>query len=137
LVQAVLQSRHDTKPAHSLTEIRTLARRFTDRIALYCAHRGEGLHSPPLAVAVTYAYDGVLHTQYLAASEEGRELGVLDAIIMTLMDDPPLDARWLSFGASTHEQGRLLNAGLSTYKEMFGARPTLLMTLELDLQEVS
>jgi hypothetical protein len=56
---------------------------------------------------------------------------------MTLLEHPPVDARWLSFGASTHEQGRLLNAGLSAYKEMFGARPTLLMTLELDLREAS
>jgi hypothetical protein len=134
LIDAVLAARHDAQPAHALHEIVALAQRF-DRIALHAAFPGDAADAPPLAVAVTYAYDGVLHTQYLAASEAGREIGALDAVIATLLEQPPAGTRWLSFGASTHDQGRQLNAGLAAQKEMFGARPTLLTTLELNLQE--
>jgi len=134
LIETVLAARHDAQPAHALHEIVALAQRF-ERIALHAAFPGDAADAPPLAVAVTYAYDGVLHTQYLAASEAGREIGALDAVIATLLEEPPAGTRWLSFGASTHDQGRQLNAGLAAQKEMFGARPTLLTTLELNLQE--
>lgn len=134
LVEAVLGARHGTRPAHSLPEIQALARCF-DRIALHAAFADASAAPRPLAVVVTYAYDGVLHTQYMAASDEGREVGALDAVIASLLDDAPAGTRWLSFGASTHDEGRQLNAGLAAQKEMFGARPTILTTLELDLQE--
>jgi hypothetical protein len=61
-------------------------------------------------------------------------VGALDAVIAELLERPPAGTRWLSFGASTYDEGRLLNVGLAAQKEMFGARPTILMTLELDLQ---
>ena len=134
LVEAVLATRHNALPAHALHEIVALAQRF-ERIALHAAFPGAATDAPPLAVAVTYAFDGVLHTQYLAASEAGRQIGALDAVIETLLEQPPAGMRWLSFGASTYDQGRQLNAGLAGQKEMFGARPTLLTTLEFDPQE--
>ena len=134
LVEAVLAARHNALPAHALHEIVALAKRF-ERIALHAAFQGDAANAPPLAVAVTYAYDGVLHTQYLAASEAGCEIGALDAVIEMLLEHPPAGTRWLSFGASTYDQGRQLNAGLAAQKEMFGARPTLLTTLELDPRE--
>ena len=134
LIEAVLAARHGARPAHALHEIVALAQRF-ERIALHAAFPGDAAAAPPLSVAVAYAYDGVLHTQYLAASEAGREIGALDAVIATLLEQPPAGTRWLSFGASTYDQGRQLNTGLAAQKEMFGARPTLLTTLELDLQE--
>jgi hypothetical protein len=134
LVEAVLAARHGALPTHALHEIVTLAQRF-ERISLHAAFPGDATNAPPLAVAVTYAYDGVLHTQYLAASEAGREIGALDAVIEMLLEHPPAGTRWLSFGVSTYDQGRQLNAGLAAQKEMFGARPTLLTTLELDPRE--
>ena len=134
LIESVLAARHGAVPAHALHEIVGLAQR-SERIELHAAFLGDVANAQPLAAVVTYAYDGVLHTQYLAASEAGREIGALDAVIATLLEQPPAGTRWLSFGASTHDQGRQLNAGLAAQKEMFGARPTLLTTLELNLQE--
>jgi hypothetical protein len=120
---------------HTVEEIKALAHRF-EQISLYGAFAdGDGGGAPHmLAIAVAYTYDGVLHTQYLASSDEGREVGALDAVIAELLERPPAGTRWLSFGASTYDEGRLLNVGLAAQKEMFGARPTILMTLELDLQ---
>jgi hypothetical protein len=134
IVEDVLTNRHGAVPVHALHEIVALAERF-ERIMLHAAYLGDEEDTLPLAVAVTYVYDGVLHTQYLAASVAGRKVGALDAIISALLEQPPAGMRWFSFGASTYDHGRQLNAGLAAQKEMFGARPTLLTTLELDLQE--
>jgi hypothetical protein len=129
LLSTVLSERHGTAPTHRLDEITLLARRFA-QIQCYGAHAPDG---ELLAGAVVYRYDGVLHTQYLASSGAGREVGAMDAVIAHLIDEACEDCRWLNFGVSTVDQGRQLNVGLSAQKEMFGGRGTLLQTLELDL----
>jgi len=135
LLEGVLAQRHGTQPTHRLAEIEQLAARC-DEIHLHAAWRNDG-EAPAhlLAGLVTYRFDGVLHTQYMAASDEGRQFGALDAIVGALLQAPPAGARWLSFGASSHDQGRQLNAGLAAQKEMFGARSTVLTTFELDLTQ--
>ena len=134
VLEQVLRQRHGTAAVHRVDEIESLARRFGE-IRLHGSFVECSGRSRLLAAVVTYAYDGVLHAQYMAASDEGREVGALDAVIVALLERPPAGTRWLSLGASTHDGGRQLNAGLAHQKEMFGARPMLLMTLELDLQE--
>jgi hypothetical protein len=128
LLSAVLGERHGAAPTHSLDEITLLAKRFT-QIRLFGAYADDTL----LAGAVVYRYDGVLHTQYLAASSDGRDAGALDAVIAYLIEQVSDGCRWLSFGISTTDQGRELNAGLVAQKEMFGGRSTVLQTLELEL----
>ena len=129
LMSAVLAERHGVAPTHHLDEITRLAARFP-QIRCYGAHATDG---ELLAGAVVYRYDGVLHTQYMASSSAGREVGALDAVIAHLLDHASEGCRWLNFGVSTVDQGRQLNAGLAAQKEMFGGRSTLLQTLELDL----
>ncbi len=128
LLGEVLGERHGTAPTHTLAEITLLALRFS-QIRCFGAYAGEAL----LAGAVVYRYDGVLHTQYLASSAAGREVGALDAVIAHLIDDAADGCRWLSFGVSTTDMGRELNAGLVAQKEMFGGRSTVLQTLALEL----
>lgn len=132
LLGAVLAERHGSAPTHTLDEITRLARRFP-QIRLVGAHADGMDGGALLAGAVVYRYDGVLHTQYLACSDAGREVGALDTVIAHLIDDAHDDCRWLSFGVSTTDHGRELNAGLVAQKEMFGGRSTVLQTLELDL----
>ncbi|MBY0468707.1 MAG: GNAT family N-acetyltransferase [Burkholderiaceae bacterium] len=128
LLGVVLDERHGATPTHTLCEITLLAKRFA-QIQLFGAYAGDTL----LAGALVYRYDGVLHTQYLASSSAGREDGALDAVIAHLIDEASDGCRWLSFGISTTDQGRELNAGLAAQKEMFGGRSTVLQTLELEL----
>lgn len=128
LLEGVLAERHDAVPTHTLAEMRRLAA-GCDRIALHGAYAGGEL----LAGALAYAFDDVVHTQYLAASPAGRETGALDAVLARLIDGAAEQGqRWFNFGASTCERG--LNAGLAAQKEMFGGRSTVLQTLELSLQ---
>lgn len=128
LLTNTLAAQHGVAPTHRLDEMRMLAARFT-QIALHVAHRGSEL----LAGVLSYDYGGVLHTQYMAASPEGRETGALDAVIAHLIDTADAQKRWFSFGASSIDGGRELNAGLAAQKEMFGGRSTVLQTLRLDL----
>jgi hypothetical protein len=136
LLERVLGERHGITPTHSLQEIQLLAQRF-EQIRFYGAYAGAGVHAGAgdlLAGSVVYHFDQVLHTQYLAASEQGRACGALDAVIAHLLEYAAPRHRWLNFGASSHDQGRALNTGLLAQKEMFGGRSTILQWLALDLQ---
>ncbi len=129
LLERTLARRHGVRPTHSLAEMQRLMQRFPERIGFCGAWQGGTL----LAGGVLYRYDGVLHTQYLATSDEGRDCGALDRVIEHAIERHAADCRWLNFGVSTTEQGRVLNTGLVAQKEMFGGRSTVLQTLELDL----
>ena len=118
LLTEVLQSRHNVTPPHTPQELRLLSTRFPHNIKLWAAFRGEHM----IAGTLLFIDRGVVHTQYLANSEEGRRCGALDLIIHKLITETYRDARYIDFGISTEKQGRLLNTGLTTQKEEFGAR---------------
>jgi hypothetical protein len=119
LLSDVLDVRHGTEPVHSLGELRLLMKRFPDRIALRSIERDGEM----LAGVLVYRYGAAWHTQYMAASEEGRKLGALDLVIASLIEEArKAGADWLSFGTSTTDQGMELNRGLLWQKESFGGR---------------
>jgi hypothetical protein len=118
LLEAQLAARHDARPVHTAAELAMLASRFPDQVHLHVAMRGEEL----LAGALVFVNPGVLHMQYLACSDAGRECGALDSVIDELIVTADPEKRWLSFGISTEEAGARLNEGLLHSKEAFGAR---------------
>ncbi|MFX1735363.1 GNAT family N-acetyltransferase [Paraburkholderia sp. A1RI_3L] len=105
------------KPTHSCAELKLLSGRFPDAITLHVAQRDEAL----LAGVVVYDFGHVVHTQYMANSDDGREIGALDLLVAELIAKYR-DRKFFSFGISTEEQGLKLNAGLIAQKEAFGAR---------------
>ena len=109
---------HDTRPTHSLAELRLLQARFPQHIVLHEARRGRAL----LAGALVYDFGRVVHTQYLAASEEGRRLNTLSLLLAELIGGVYANRSYFSFGISTEHEGRVLNRGLVAQKERFGAR---------------
>lgn len=120
LLTEVLGDRHATAPVHSLAELQRLTAAFPERIRLHCVTGSDGAM---LAGVLVYRYPTAWHTQYMAASPEGRALGALDLIVATLIEEARgAGATWLSFGASTTDGGRSLNEGLLWQKESFGAR---------------
>jgi hypothetical protein len=116
LLSEVLR-KHDAVPTHSLDELRLLQSRFPEQILLYEVRREGRL----LAGAVLYDFGRVVHTQYLAASEEGRHENALSLLLAELI---ALYAgrHYFSFGISTEQEGQVLNGGLVSQKEYFGAR---------------
>jgi hypothetical protein len=110
--------KHDTRPTHSLRELRLLQARFPQRIVLHEAHREDAL----LAGVLVYDFGSVVHTQYMAASEDGRRLDALSFLLAELIGGIYADRAYFSFGISTEQEGRVLNGGLIAQKEYFGAR---------------
>ena len=118
LLSAVLSSQHGAKPVHSLSEIEYLHNCFPENIKLFVAKKSDEVMSG----AVIYETASVAHTQYLANSEEGREIGALDFLLDYLIKDIYKGKKYFDFGISTEEGGRILNKGLIAQKEGFGAR---------------
>jgi hypothetical protein len=112
-----LRSKYDTDPVHTLSEIELLATRFPEQIRLTVCRDGERI----LAGIVAYLSQRVAHLQYIGSTQEGRELGALDAVIDHLITRHQ-GVRWFDFGAATEQDGRFVNNGLLEYKEAWGAR---------------
>ena len=54
---------------------------------------------------LVYDFGRVVHTQYLAASEEGRHLDALSLLLAELIGDTYADRRYFCFGISTEQAG--------------------------------
>jgi hypothetical protein len=105
-------------PVHSLAELCLLKSRFPENIRLF----GTVIGGQLAAGALVYDCGHIVHTQYLASSDAGRQVGALDFLLLTLIEKYFSDKRYFSFGISTEDSGRLLNAGLISQKEGFGGR---------------
>lgn len=117
LLTGVLK-KFETTPTHSLAELILLMSRFPDNILLYEAEISGNL----LAGTIIYDFGDIVHTQYLATSDGGRDVGALDFLISDLIEDVYPMRKYFSFGVSTEQQGIYLNTGLIAHKEGFGAR---------------
>ncbi|TCI11389.1 GNAT family N-acetyltransferase [Dyella soli] len=115
---AEVLKKHGVAPVHSLAELGLLQARFPGQIVLHEARNDEGL----LAGVLIYDFGRVVHTQYLAASEEGRRLGALNLLLAELISHTYAERHYFSLGISTEQEGQVLNGGLVTQKEYFGAR---------------
>ncbi len=119
LLQSVLKERHGAEPVHSCSELELLQSRFPEQIFNRCAVRDGSV----IAGALVYDYGHVWHTQYLASNAEGRKTGALDLVVAELIREArERGVDYLSFGASTVQEGRVINEGLLWQKESYGAR---------------
>jgi len=116
-------------PVHSVAELELLKSRLPDGIRLFGAFHGEQL----LAGAIIYDFGHVVHTQYLASSDAGREVGALDFVLAYLIENVFANRNYFSFGISTEQNGQYLNEGLIFQKEGFGGRGVVHDFYELEL----
>lgn len=129
----VLRERHGVNPVHSLHEMQLLSGRFPNNIHLFVSK----LHCEVMAGAWVFESTRVAHTQYLAATEEGRRLGAEDLLIDYLISSRYADKPWFDFGISTENRGRYLNSSLIFQKEGFGARAVCYDAYTLDLRSLN
>ena len=127
LTQAL--TKFDSQPVHTLQEMLLLKSRFKDNIRLFGAFKDNQL----LAGTIIYDFGHVVHTQYLASSDLGREIGALDYVIASTLHNTFADRQYFSFGISTEQDGQHLNEGLIFQKEGFGGRAVMHDFYELDL----
>lgn len=129
LENSVLFERHQTKAVHTGAELKLLKDRFPENIKLYSAmYQGK-----MIAGAVIFIYPNVVHTQYLAANSIAREIGALDLTIYSIIEEYKICKKFLDFGISTEDAGRVLNTGLISQKEGFGGRTVVYQTWELKI----
>lgn len=129
LENKVLEEKHDTHAVHTADELKMLHDRFPDNIHLYAAYRNTSL----IAGTVVFVYDEVVHTQYMAASDEARQIGALDLAVNTVMEEYKDSRKWLDFGISTEHDRIYLNEGLISQKEGFGGRTGVYEIWEMDI----
>lgn len=109
---------HDAIPTHRLDEIDYLHKQLPHAVNLFSAHVGADL----VAGAIVFDLATVRHTQYLANSPAGRQIGALDAVIEAAIDSARgRDLRYFDFGTSNRDEGWTLNESLYGYKRSFGA----------------
>lgn len=140
IIDRNLQTCHNTRPVHTAEEMQLLMRRFPQQIRCWVAdHALADKQTDATAEAQTDALpdagragifvlfdDGlVAHSQYPHATPEGKQNGVMDLLILHVLDyfrrERP-DIRYFDFGISNEDGGRFLNEGLQAQKEGFGAR---------------
>lgn len=118
LLNNVLQSRHQAQAVHTVQELNLLHSRFVDNIKLFVAKKSNEI----LAATLLFIYPNLVHTQYLAVNDEGREIGALDLLLKTLIDIYADSKTYFDFGISNENNGLFLNSGLISQKEGFGGR---------------
>lgn len=129
ILKDVLMRHHQVRPVHTEEEMRLLMSRFPQQIKLYMVRRQREV----LAGCVVFITRNVAHIQYIAANDEGRELGALDLLFRHLITERFRQTPYLDFGVSTENGGQVLNEGLIFQKEGFGARSVCYDSYEIDL----
>ena len=125
----VLKNRHNTTPVHSFNELWLLHSKFPQHIRLFVAVRDLQI----IAGSVVYLSKNVAHTQYLASSPSGFEIGALDLVIDFLIKTcQNAKYKYLDFGVSTERDGSL-NHGLTLQKEGFGGHGVCYDTYSIEL----
>ena len=127
LLEHNLKEKHDVLPVHNVSEISRLAQLFPDNIKLFVCYEQDQL----LAGVIVYETEQVAHFQYIAASTYGKQIGALDWLFNTLITINYTNKRYIDFGISNEQQGRVINHGLIDFKEGFGGR-----TVEHDVYQI-
>lgn len=113
-----LKNKYGVAPVHTLSELQLLQSRFPQNIKLYLAYKDD----IALGGSLLYVTKQVVHTQYISANIEGKELGVLDLLFDYLINHEYTNYPYFDFGQSTENMGSVLNESLIFQKEGFGGR---------------
>jgi hypothetical protein len=113
-----LAERFGVKPVHSLSEINLLKKKFPDNIRQFTIF----LRDHIVAGVTLFIEGGVVHSQYISSSEEGRKTGALNYLFRCLIDEVFVDHRYFDFGIVNEENGKKINEGMLFWKEAFGGR---------------
>lgn len=131
LLNDVLE-KHGAVAVHTPQELELLSSHFPENISLRVV-KSEG---KLLAATLLFKFGTVVHTQYLATNSEGKEVGALDYLIESCIQES-LDSgcKYFSFGVSTEDGGKYINSGLLAQKESFGARGMAIDFYEIKLND--
>lgn len=124
-----LRVKYNTMPVHTASEMRLLKERFPDKIRLFMTYRGD----VPMGGTVLYLTPQVVHTQYISASSEGKQLGALDLLFDYLLNEMDFHRPYFDFGTSARENSNEVLSSLIFQKQGFGGRSVCYDWYEYDL----
>ena len=131
MLELHLAQKFHAKPVHSLDEIMLLKRRFPNNIRLMTVCKDDVV----LGGTLLYDCGQTVKTQYIVASEEGRQHGALDFLFDNLLDRYEAEGRkFFDFGTSNLPENDDLNDSLIFQKEGFGGRAVCYDTYEWELR---
>lgn len=131
LLSEILGKRHGVSPVHSYEEMKLLMHRFPNEIRLFVTKHNDEV----IAGAWVFDFPQMVHTQYLATSDEGKKMGAEDLLIDWLISVEYREKPCFDFGISTENGGTFLNKGLIFEKEGFGARSVCYDVYKFNLQK--
>ena len=124
-----LRVKYDAKPVHTASEMRLLKDCFPDNIRLFMTYQGD----MPMGGTILYMTPQVVHTQYISASLEGKQLGALDFLFDYLLNEMDFQCPYFDFGTSARNVSNEVNSSLIFQKQGFGGRSVCYDWYEYDL----
>ncbi|WP_165020194.1 GNAT family N-acetyltransferase [Dysgonomonas sp. ZJ279] len=125
-----LKGKYCTKPVHTLEEISYLQSNFPQEIHLFSALNTK---NEIIAGCVIFEMKNLIHVQYTAGTEEGKDCGAIDLLIDYIINVAYPHKTYFDYGISTENNGAYLNENLIYQKEGFGARGTVYDIYSIEL----
>lgn len=113
-----LKQTHKVSPVHKLVEISRLHAKFPNKIRQFNVYNDDEI----VAGTTIFETKNVAHAQYISANSNRQQLGSLDLLFNHLINDVFSNKLFFDFGISNVNQGQIINSGLMSWKESFGAR---------------
>lgn len=113
-----LFKKHNTKPVHTLKEIKLLAKSFPNNIKQVNVYKDDKI----IAGTTVFITKTTVHPQYVSGNTDKNTFGSLDLLYDFIIDEYKESKHYFSFNTSSEENGKLLNQGLIFWKEGCGAR---------------
>ncbi len=113
-----LSKKHNTKPVHTLDEIKLLASRFPNNIVQINVYKEKKI----VAGTTVFLTKTTVHPQYVSGNDDKNSFGSIDLLYDFIIKEFKEGKRYFSFNTSSEDNGKLLNKGLIFWKEGCGAR---------------
>ena len=117
IVNENLQKKFKISPVHKAQELSYLSEMFPNNIKLYIVRNSENII---VGGTLLFIDNHFIHTQYLHSNIFGKSLNSTEFLVDYLITYYS-NMKYLIFGISTENEGRILNSGLASFKEGFGA----------------
>lgn len=132
ILSEVLETQHGVKPVHNIYEMELLMERFPYNIKLNIVRNAENNIVAGIVVFITKR---VVHIQYIAANNEGKQKGALDLLFKKVISEMYPQQKYIDFGNSNEDGGWSINEGLIFQKEGFGGRAVCYDMYEINIDE--
>ncbi|GEP50706.1 hypothetical protein FNO01nite_13780 [Flavobacterium noncentrifugens] len=128
-----LHKKHQSKPVHTLEEIKKLQQLFPQNIRHFNVyHKGNIVAGTTLFIT-----ENVVHPQYISADAQKNELESLDYLYDYLISEISKGKNYFDFGPSHEQNGKKINNGILFWKESFGAKITVQDFYEINTSRFS